>query len=198
MCAHAAAPSNARERARHPLAVPMTAREKARIAWGLEPPPPRASVMPAGAWGLRKDPDAYAEVRRRAQAIGPIAGPHQLYALLAPVAETEDQEIVWTVLLDTHGLCRGAPEIARGQRDRVSVDLADALRVGIIAGARYMVLAHLHPSGEARASSADGDLTRAMGQAAACVDMVLLDHVVLGFREFYSFREKQLWRIKAN
>lgn len=148
-------------------------------------------------WGLRRDPDAYATVRKIANAFGPIAGPRELYRLLAPVALTEDQEVAWMVMLDTHGMAKGVHEFARGARDRVTVDLTDALRVAVINGSRYLILAHNHPSGAAAPSDADASLTKAVGEGAAMLDMVLLDHVVLGLGELYSFREDRFHRVRG-
>jgi DNA repair protein RadC len=139
---------------------------------------------------------AYAEARRRADAIGPIANPVAFGWMIEPVTSRERQEVAWATMLDTHGYLRRIREVARGQVDRVMVPIPFALRAAIDAASRYLILAHNHPSGYAWPSEADAELTSAMSRAAHEVDLVLLDHVVLGRGEVFSFREQKLWRIK--
>lgn len=154
-------------------------------------------VWRVGRRGVERDPAAYRNLVERAARIGAIAGPHAVYELLGPEAAREDQEVAWILMLDTHGFLRGEPqEIARGARDRVAVEIPDALRAAVIAGSRYIVLCHNHPSGHATPSDADGELTMALAQAADLCDLLVLDHVVLGMGEFFSFREGRLWTVK--
>ncbi len=58
---------------------------------------------------------------------------------------------------------------------------------------------HNHPSGDPSPSAADIQLTRQLREAAAAVDIPLLDHVIIGRRGadplgrgYYSFREAGL------
>jgi DNA repair protein RadC len=57
------------------------------------------------------------------------------------------------------------------------------------------VLAHNHPNGHAWPSDDDANLTRSMGRAAHRQGVALLDHVVLGRDQYYSFKEGQLWQV---
>jgi DNA repair protein RadC len=43
-----------------------------------------------------------------------------------------------------------------------------------------MVVCHNHPSGVSEASQADIELTRHLKEALAMVDVVVLDHVIIG------------------
>lgn len=150
--------------------------------------------------GLRveRDPARYRQVVARGRAIGPIANAHVVYWLMRDAAEGEDQEVFWVILLDTHGLLRGVQEVARGSRDRVGVEIPDALRAAVIAGTRYFVVVHNHPSGNGlRPSKPDADLTYAIARAGAYVGLLLVDHVVIGLGEYYSFRENQAWTVRS-
>ena len=53
---------------------------------------------------------------------------------------------------------------------------------------RILVLAHNHPSGEADPSPADLQLTKRLVEAAAQVGVTIVDHIVIGDREFASIR----------
>jgi DNA repair protein RadC len=144
---------------------------------------------------VEKDPARWGRVVERSRKVGPIAGPHKLWELMGEEQARLDQEVGTMVLLDTHGYARGVVEIARGTRDRVGVSLADALRPGLIAGTRYNIFTHNHPSGYATPSEADAELTQALERACAEVEMLLVDSVVFGWRQFYSFRERRLWQV---
>jgi DNA repair protein RadC len=50
-------------------------------------------------------------------------------------------------------------------------------------------LAHNHPSGWAKASRADIELTRQLKQSLAVVDITLLDHLVIAANQVVSIAE---------
>lgn len=61
--------------------------------------------------------------------------------------------------------------------------LAAALRLG----ATSFLLCHNHPSGNLQPSKADKELTEKIRQAAALMDMVLLDHIILTPTDYVCF-----------
>lgn len=147
--------------------------------------------------GSYRDPDAFALIVKRAHEIGPILTSEHIAYLMAPVAERELRENVYTIMLDVHCMLAGLDRVAIGQRDRVSVDLPDALRTANATGSRYMILWHNHPSGWGEPSDADAELTDAMAGACNCVGLRLIDHVVQGFDEYFSFLDGFSSAVKA-
>lgn len=140
-----------------------------------------------------RNPARFAKASELSRRIGPIADAQKAADVMAPLTDEQDQEVAWAMLLDTHGYVRRIDPFARGARDRVSVPIEDALRSAIAEGTRYMVLVHNHPSGSAEPSQADAAITFEVADACRCVGLLLLDHVVMGFGEFYSFREASRW-----
>jgi DNA repair protein RadC len=59
-------------------------------------------------------------------------------------------------------------------------------------GSAGIVLAHNHPSGDARPSDSDCRATRRLATAAEALDCTLLDHLVFAGRECSSFRKMGL------
>jgi len=51
---------------------------------------------------------------------------------------------------------------------------------------------HNHPSGVAEPSAADGHITRRIAEAAALVDVRILDHLIVGEREAVSMAARGL------
>ena len=66
--------------------------------------------------------------------------------------------------------------------------LAIALKVG----ACSIFLAHNHPSGNLRPSTADQDLTRKIKEAARFHDINVLDHIILNDESYFSFADDGL------
>ena len=53
----------------------------------------------------------------------------------------------------------------------------------------HMILLHNHPSGNPTPSQADTILTERIRQAGEMVGVLLLDHIVIGDRAYYSYAE---------
>ena len=58
--------------------------------------------------------------------------------------------------------------------------------------ATQLILIHNHPSGVAEASAPDRQLTARIAEAAALFDIRLLDHIIIGRSNDFSFRLARL------
>ncbi len=59
--------------------------------------------------------------------------------------------------------------------------------------AASIILVHNHPSGDPSPSPEDREVTRRLRSAGGIVGIPVLDHVIIGNRSFYSFREASDW-----
>ena len=66
--------------------------------------------------------------------------------------------------------------------------IADAARLGSVG----VVLAHNHPSGDARPSSGDCQATRRLARAAEAMDLAILDHLIFAGEDCSSMRRMGL------
>jgi DNA repair protein RadC len=143
---------------------------------------------------LQRDPrpysDCVAKLGRR-----PVGDPLSIYMLLAPTMLKEEVEVLIAVYLDHQHHLRGLSEIGRGARAAASVELEDVIRIGVIDGASSCVIAHNHPSGKALPSPEDVRFTLKLRDMAREFfgKPWLLDHVIIGYGEFYSFHDND-WR----
>lgn len=55
-----------------------------------------------------------------------------------------------------------------------------------------VLIAHNHPSGSVEPSQEDQEVTKDIREALKTVDITLLDHIIIGGNEFFSFRENQI------
>ena len=97
-------------------------------------------------------------------------------------------ESLWVAHVDEQSRC---VHLSRHQGDETGADfplrtiIADAATHGSAA----IVLAHNHPSGDARPSKSDCAATRRLAAAAEALDCTILDHLVFGGKDCSSMRQ---------
>lgn len=82
--------------------------------------------------------------------------------------------------------------LSDGSMDGLHFDIPSAIRSALLNNAYYIVLAHNHPSGNMKPSSADLRATGDFAAAARAVGITLLDHVILSSNSYYSYRERKM------
>jgi DNA repair protein RadC len=78
-------------------------------------------------------------------------------------------------------------ENTRGSLTRMAVYPREIVRSAMRMNAAALIVAHNHPSGAVQPSAEDRRLTRTLRDALALVDVRLLDHVVVGKADTFSF-----------
>jgi DNA repair protein RadC len=68
----------------------------------------------------------------------------------------------------------------------------EVLRVALQRGAASVIFAHNHPSGCIEPSENDRQITRDLVLAANFMDVRVLDHIIVGINEHYSFADHGL------
>lgn len=104
----------------------------------------------------------------------------------------EKQEQILAVFLDTRGHFICDRKLFRGT---VSASLASPREVFMEAlrcEAANMILLHNHPSGDPTPSQADIQITQRIEEGGKMLDIPLLDHIIIGDRRYFSFREADL------
>jgi DNA repair protein RadC len=86
----------------------------------------------------------------------------------------------------------GIYPVSCGGIDGTVVDIRLIMAAAIRLAATQMVLAHNHPSGNLSPSRADQQTTEKIKMAAACLDIRVLDHVILTTDAFFSFADEGL------
>lgn len=76
-----------------------------------------------------------------------------------------------------------------GSFDSVLFDRGKVVREAVLCGAANVVLSHNHPSGLVFPSEADRQITGEIAASLKEVDIKLLDHIIVGGSDYYSFRE---------
>lgn len=136
---------------------------------------------------VEKDPQRFRAALQAARKLGPIKKPADFCRLMMEYLVSQDQEVFIVLLLDVHQQVLGIGDIARGARDRVLTPIPDILRLPIVDGATAFIVAHNHPSGKPTPSAADKEVTKAIKEGAEAINLLFLDHIVVGANGYYSF-----------
>lgn len=83
-------------------------------------------------------------------------------------------------------------ELFQGTLTEASVYPREVVKRSLAHNAAKIILAHNHPSGNPTPSQADQDMTRLLKEALALVDIQVIDHIVVGKKESFSFAETGL------
>ena len=94
-------------------------------------------------------------------------------------------------LNNQHGMI-SLKEMFRGTINGAAVYPREILKVALEFNAAAVIIAHNHPSGEVEPSSSDKHITNKIGSALSLIDVNLLDHIIVGGSETYSFAENSL------
>ena len=121
-----------------------------------------------------------------------ISSPRDVFNLLRAEMGTLEHEQLRVLLLNTKNQVVGAPELYRGTLTSTTVRLGELFREAIRQNVASIVLAHNHPSGDPTPSPEDVRLTAEAVQAGRLLEVEVLDHVVIGAREFVSLKERGL------
>jgi DNA repair protein RadC len=103
-----------------------------------------------------------------------------------------DKEAMVVFLLNTRMNCIGFNLVSLGTLTETSAHPREILRPAIAAAAHSIAIAHNHPSGDPEPSDADRRFTRKLREACDVMSIPLLDHVVIGSGQHFSFREHGL------
>ena len=99
------------------------------------------------------------------------------------------QEIVVAIFLNGQNQCLGEKTITEGTPTQATVYIRRILEEALHESAAAVVLVHNHPSGSPEPSVGDNETTSDLLRACKLVGLVLLDHVIVGESDHYSYAD---------
>ena len=102
---------------------------------------------------------------------------------------TRPYEVFVCLFLDARHHLIDTEESSRGSLTRMAVYPREIVRRALTVNAAALVVAHNHPSGAVTPSASDRQLTRVLRDALALIDVRLMDHLVVGRNEVFSFAQ---------
>ena len=113
-----------------------------------------------------------------------------------PVLEAELSELAYerfiALALNTKNHVVAVLPVSSGSLNASIVHPRELFQRAILANCASLILAHNHPSGDPVPSPEDIALTRKLIDAGLLLDIPILDHVILGYGKYSSFKEMGL------
>jgi len=100
------------------------------------------------------------------------------------------QETVIAVFLNGQNKILGEKDITEGTPTQATVYVRRVIEAALHLSAAAVVLVHNHPSGIPEPSAGDDATTRDLLKACKLVQLILLDHVIVGESEHYSYSDE--------
>ncbi|MBR5612185.1 MAG: DNA repair protein RadC [Bacteroidaceae bacterium] len=141
------------------------------------------SILAASELGKRRKEEA---VKERVT----ILSSKDVYECFYPLMCDLPTEECWVLLLNQGSKIIDKTKISAGGLSATAVDVRCILREALLKRASAIVLCHNHPSGNIRPSKEDDLLTKHVAQASGCMDIRLVDHIILTDGAFYSYADE--------
>ena len=111
---------------------------------------------------------------------GPLSNPDQAKQFLLMRMRDYSKEIFACLFLDSKNRVIEYKELFSGSLTSAEVHPREIVKEALKNNAHAVIFAHNHPSGDAKPSQSDIDLTHDLKSALATVDIKVLDHLVVG------------------
>jgi DNA repair protein RadC len=116
-----------------------------------------------------------------------IDSPEAVEDYLRLLIGSRPHEVFVCLFLDARHRLIDTEESSRGSLTRIAVYPREIVRRALSANAASMIVAHNHPSGAVKPSASDRHLTQVLRDTLALIDVQLVDHLVIGAHETFSF-----------
>jgi len=107
------------------------------------------------------------------------------------LGELEHEEF-WIVILNRAHKVIDTIKISQGGLTGTVIDTRMILKYAIDKRATSLIVSHNHPSGNRKPSEADINITKKIKNAAALMDITLLDHIIVADKTYFSFADEGL------
>ena len=104
----------------------------------------------------------------------------------------EEREVFMVLFLDNQHRLIKKERLFLGTINVSTVYPREIIKEALYCNAAAMILAHNHPSGVCEPSYADQTITRKIIEAADLMEIRILDHIIVGKSDCYSFAEHNL------
>jgi len=114
------------------------------------------------------------------------------YNSISPLLSDLPHEEFWVIYLNRNNEILKQENISKGGVSGTIADSKIIFKCAIEALASAMILCHNHPSGNLKPSNADIQLTEKLKEAGKMLDISILDHLIIGEKDYFSFSDEHL------
>ena len=105
--------------------------------------------------------------------------------------KNEKQEHIYVLILNLQNHIIKEELISKGVLDSAIIHPREVFKPAIKHSASKIILAHNHPSGNPKPSKEDLEITKKLIEAGKLIDIKILDHVIIGNGEWWSWLEDE-------
>jgi len=130
--------------------------------------------------------------RRRAEAAlehKKITSSASVFEMMQPIIGDLDHEEFWIIYVNNSNKVIQQTQLSKGGITGTLVDVRLVFKTALQVGAVAIILAHNHPSGSLRPSTADKQLTQKLKVAGQSLDIKVLDHIIVTQKTYFSFAD---------
>lgn len=121
-----------------------------------------------------------------------ITDPDLAVLYFQAMLEDDEREVFMVLFLDNqHRLIR-QEKLFFGTVNQTEVHPREIIKLGLKCNAAAVLIAHNHPSGSCVPSAADRQMTKRIEMACDLVNIRLVDHIIIGKGEYFSFEEEKI------
>ncbi|MGD9678914.1 MAG: RadC family protein [Vulcanibacillus sp.] len=121
-----------------------------------------------------------------------ISSPADSAEIIRDFIEDSDREQMIVCCLDTKNQPTSISIVSIGSLNSAIVHPREVYKTAILSNSSSIIIAHNHPSGNSEPSHEDIVLTNRLDEAGKIIGIKLLDHLIIGYSNFYSFKEEGL------
>jgi DNA repair protein RadC len=141
------------------------------------------SIIAALEIGRRRNDEAVKEIER-------IGGSKDAYNIIKRYLVDLNHEEFWILLIGQNNRVLGKEFISKGGLTTTIVDPKVIFSVALQYSAASIMMAHNHPSGNLKPSQQDIALTKKVVEAGKMLDILVLDHLIIGDNSYYSMADE--------
>lgn len=112
--------------------------------------------------------------------------------IFIPVLRDLGHEVFYVLYLSQSSSVIRLENIGQGGLTSTVADIRIILKNALLYSASRLIVAHNHPSGNLKASKEDIAMTKKLNEAAALMDIKLLDHLIIGDNNYCSMADEGL------
>ncbi len=124
-----------------------------------------------------------------------LSNTEDVYLMLREDMEFLEQEHLVVLCLDIKGHMIKKETVYIGTTTSIPLSIKDLFKSAVMIGAYGIIIVHNHPTGDSRPSLADDQLTKKIHEAGELLSVKLIDHVIVGKNEFYSYKRQRSFNI---
>lgn len=121
-----------------------------------------------------------------------ITEPQVVYQKYEPLLSHLKKEQFMILMLNSANYLIRDVRISEGILNSSLVHPREVFQPAILESAASIILLHNHPSGEVAPSVEDKNITFRLVEAGRLLDIPVLDHIIIGHKQYFSFKEEGL------